>query len=1196
MRMIRGLLLSLIAVGLLCLSVIDTQPALGEDGAHGGGSNSDKPQPTEARTSGPAVKAPRTTERYTEKGVTVDPVAIDIAPNGDIYVAEGARAGISAIDNRNAGLRKSNGVINDLQKTSVEDRLKQINMLIEGGFYPKDTFTKATDRVRLVKDTDGDGKADTSSIFADGFNDPLDGIAAGVLYHDGKVYLTNIPHVWLLQDRDGDGDADKETPGERVSLSYGWGIRWAFYGHDMHGLIKGPDGRIYWSIGDRSFNVTTKEGKHLYYPDRGAVLRMWPDGSGLEVFFEGLRNPQELAFDNYGNLFTGDNNSDSGDKARFIYLPEGGDCGWRQDVQSLRDRGPWNREFMWYPRDVEKYGLDQPAWIIPPLANVGRGPSGLTHYPGTGDVFPKNGSFLLCDYPSGVRHVLIKPDGAMFKVVEDSLFPTQGKTITDVTWGYDGRLYLSDWGGGWKPNPNGYIKTMVNKAAHREQAKQIAEVKQLFAEGFKKLSDEKLIELLGHTDQRVRLNAQWELAGRASSAESVGLVIRSDTSTELEKLHAVWTLGMQLRHNVGSISDVFTALNDSSPNVRAQAITIVGEIGQNRAQKAFTPKVLPLLDDSSPIVQHHAAIALGKVGTSQDIAPLLDLLDRNNNDDVAVRHGASYGLSLIGDADKIASEMKRRGPAARLGGVLALRRLDSPFLADFLADEDPVVAAEAARAIYDKHIMAAMPALAALSDTLPADRMSEPVMRRVIEANLRLADQDSAARLARLAAHPDAPEPWRLLALKELDQWSAERNREGVWGAWWPRPKQTMDHAIAALLIHLPAIKANAKGAVLKQARLLEQKHILKAGPDQLITMARKKDEQDAMRIAAMQLLAEKNKAKAVPLAEEIAGGDENSVALRQSMRRLLQMLDKTAASRAYLAALESGETAEQQEAIGVLARDKSDAAQQALTQLAKQLKDGTLAPELRLDVFEAVSKARHLPDDARLAASQYADQNQLPGEEPLIRDTLLAGGSAERGKELFLYHSDAQCIRCHGNPEEPDAAMIGPWLGSAGATHDLAYLYYAVTKPSKDIAKGYANSMVTLKDGQIKTGRVNKQKSDAKTLILVNSDGAEEKIDRTQIDGSVATSDQSQMLAMTDTLKPTELRDVIAYLATLKQAPSGTTGGTALAGYAGSAITKPAAMISHAVVLPVVLLVIGAGLALILIGTMLGGPRVSAE
>ena len=113
----------------------------------------------------------------------------------------------------------------------------------------------------------------------------------------------------------------------------------------------GPDGKLYFSIGDRGFNVTTREGK-LAVPDTGSVFRCDPDGSELEVFATGLRNPQELAFDQYGNLFTGDNNSDSGDKARWVYLVEGGDSGWRigyQFMESPYSRGPWNAERMWHP-------------------------------------------------------------------------------------------------------------------------------------------------------------------------------------------------------------------------------------------------------------------------------------------------------------------------------------------------------------------------------------------------------------------------------------------------------------------------------------------------------------------------------------------------------------------------------------------------------------------------------------------------------------------------------------------------------------------------------------------------------------------------------------------------------------------------------------------------------------------------------
>ena len=135
----------------------------------------------------------------------------------------------------------------------------------------------------------------------------------------------------------------------REVLLDGFGVHTALLGHDMHGLILGPDGRLYFSIGDRGFNVTTPEGRHLFYPHTGAVLRCNRDSSELEVYASGMRNPQELAFDRHGNLFTGDNNSDGGDKARWVYVVEGGDSGWRISFQSLRTRGPWNEEKLWHP-------------------------------------------------------------------------------------------------------------------------------------------------------------------------------------------------------------------------------------------------------------------------------------------------------------------------------------------------------------------------------------------------------------------------------------------------------------------------------------------------------------------------------------------------------------------------------------------------------------------------------------------------------------------------------------------------------------------------------------------------------------------------------------------------------------------------------------------------------------------------------
>jgi len=312
-------------------------------------------------------------ELFAAEPMLANPVVFCLDEKGRVYVIETFRQQKGVEDNRS----HMSWLLDDLAALTVEDRVDFFKKHL--GESVAD-YTKEDDRIRLLEDTDGDGKADTSTVYADGFNAIEDGTAAGILAREGNVYLTNIPKVYKLRDSNNDGESD-----EREVFADGFGVRVAFRGHDMHGLTLGPDGRLYFSIGDRGYNVTTKEGQHLHRPDTGAVFRCELDGSKLEVFAYGLRNPQELAFDDHGNLFTGDNNSDSGDKARWVYVTQGSDQGWRMYFQYLEDRGPWNRERMWYPYKADnETARKQPAYIVPPILNISDGPSGLVYYPGVG--------------------------------------------------------------------------------------------------------------------------------------------------------------------------------------------------------------------------------------------------------------------------------------------------------------------------------------------------------------------------------------------------------------------------------------------------------------------------------------------------------------------------------------------------------------------------------------------------------------------------------------------------------------------------------------------------------------------------------------------------------------------------------------------------------------------------------------------
>ena len=178
-----------------------------------------------------------------------NPVAIDFDEKGRLFVSETYRYRTSVLD-----IRDYMPMLElDLASRTIEDRAALHRKVF--GAQAKD-FAIESEIVRLVEDTNHDGVADKSSIYADGFNSELDGIASGVLARHGKVWFTNIPSLWLLE---GDAGSVKKT-----ELLRGFGVRYNFTGHDFHGLALGNDGKLYFSIGDRGMNVKTREGCLLY--------------------------------------------------------------------------------------------------------------------------------------------------------------------------------------------------------------------------------------------------------------------------------------------------------------------------------------------------------------------------------------------------------------------------------------------------------------------------------------------------------------------------------------------------------------------------------------------------------------------------------------------------------------------------------------------------------------------------------------------------------------------------------------------------------------------------------------------------------------------------------------------------------------------------------------------------------------------
>ena len=153
------------------------------------------------------------------------PVAIAFDEKGRCFVAETFRHSRGVTDNRS----HANWLEDELAARTVADRVAMYRKYAKDKF--KETYEKERDRVRMLEDTKGAGKADRSTVFCDDFGRAEDGIGAGLLARQGNVYFTCIPDVWLLKDTKNTGYADVKQ-----SLSTGYGVHVAFIGHDLHGL------------------------------------------------------------------------------------------------------------------------------------------------------------------------------------------------------------------------------------------------------------------------------------------------------------------------------------------------------------------------------------------------------------------------------------------------------------------------------------------------------------------------------------------------------------------------------------------------------------------------------------------------------------------------------------------------------------------------------------------------------------------------------------------------------------------------------------------------------------------------------------------------------------------------------------------------------------------------------------------------
>ena len=774
-----------------------------------------------------------------------NPVAFSVDERGRFFIAETHRWKTAVFDIT----KQVPWLLDDLSCRTVADREALLRRHFPGTNFA--TLTNHSELIRLVEDTDGDGRADKSTIIADGFNAPTAGPAAGILARKGEVWFTCLPDLWKvsglgfgvsssasLPPGASDANPKPKTPNPKQLLASGLGVHISVSGHDLHGLVFGPDGRLYFSLGDRGFELRpgmkhpgfSAEYLRRIAPDTGAVFRCQPDGSELEVFCIGLRNPQGLAFDAHGNLFTVDNDTAGPDKARLLHLVEGGDYGWRISYQHMKNFGPWVTEELW------RGGAGD---ILPWSGEVAQGPAGLAFYPGTGLPDRYANHFFICDFPGGIWSFSLKPRGASFKLAAREKF-LWNLLPTHAAFGPDGALYVSDWVEGWGQPEKGRLYR-VSDPAQAGSAK-LAEAKRLLADGMEKHTEAELARLLAHDSMQVRLAAQFELAARTKSDRDPAvreLVQVALKSTNLfARLHAMWGLGqiaerLDADQLLRELELLLPLLDEREPLIRGHACQLFQRAAFNNAHY----KVTQLIADPSPIVRFLASQAIARVfelqgGGYRKVFPTKKHVENSFRRSVnrlwsrwtgkdELVEGPSWSASWVHPTKKFALALSNAVPGndeelfqttinflvskrayqdyvastnanVRLAALRALRRLSDPAITQFLHDPDPRLVLEAARAINDAGIALAYPALAALlpsgRDALPRvlpaapDAQGRPAGRpyqeslllRALNAHYRLGHATNAQALATFATSTNTSDALRAESLFLLNAWEIQ--------------------------------------------------------------------------------------------------------------------------------------------------------------------------------------------------------------------------------------------------------------------------------------------------------------------------------------------------------------------------------------------------------------------------------------
>lgn len=1060
-----------------------------------------------------------------------DPIAMDIDDLGRVYITRSNRNKNSEFDIR--GHR--DWMTESIALQTVEERRAFLHKTFAPELSQENSWLKdlnndsihdwhdlavEKDEVWMLEDEDGDGIADVSTQILNDFNDEVNDVAGALLVRNEDVFLGIGPDMYRLKDSNNDLVLD-----DKESIATGFAVHIGFGGHGMSGAIEGPDGKIYWGIGDIGANITTVDGVNHKYPNQGVIVRSNPDGSDFEVFARGLRNTHEFVFDAYGNIISSDNDGDhKGESERLVHIVEGSDAGWRSNWQYGKYTDPmnngynvWMDEKLYIPR-----WEGQAAYIIPPITNFHNGPTGMTYNPGTALGEKWLDRFFLVEFVgdpsrSHIWSFDLKPKGASFELNTD-LDMLSGVLPTGLEFGPDGALYLADWVNGWGSKNYGRVWKLDVDSENNDLEEERNATEKLMVHDYEDDSRDDLIALLSYPDMRIRKKAQFELAKRTFWGYRAFKKAITEEENQFARIHAIWGIGQIASDNNDKAEPLVPLLDDADDEIIAQTLKVLGDV----RYKDAASKYVTLLDHENARVKFFAAQALGRIGYSEAVGPLLEMIAENKSEDLYLRHAGVLALSRIGETEAIVSLVDNDDKHLRIAAVLILRRLQHPDVAKFLSDEDEYIVTEAARAINDDwSIKAALPELAA---TLDDDRFtSEPLLRRAINAALRVGSEKELTSLINFAKRESVPSVLRGEALATLGTWNKPSVLDRVDGRYRGEINRDSDILKEKIEKDIPYFLESENPEILIGVSKTLAAMGLNSYNEQLYRIL-KNHESPEVRASVLEALGALNFDQMEPA---IAYGmkDPNEE-VRTSAVGLLTKIDLPKAKLPSIVGpiFKNGSVGEQQRMLDVLGDLPEENSNAILSSLIQKASRNELSQGVILDLMEAVENTENeklIADLSALKKGGYTTDAYLE---------TLYGGSWWSGRGVFNNNPTAQCVRCHA--VGGSGGEVGPPLDNIANILSREEILESLIEPSARLAPGYGNITLTLKDGQKVNGVLIEENNAELLLRTAEAEPMEVPVARiAKRENSV-----SSMPPMGRMISKRELRDLMEYLSSLKK------------------------------------------------------------